>query len=101
MAMAIKYAKFAEKTFSTIDKLYIHIDEIHKNATQKHEDKNQDEKVHKTSPLTKLQPSSQLAEVDLSDEFDSSSDIHEEKFICRECDQTFSTESNLNFHLST
>ena len=35
-------------------------------------------------------------------EFDSSSDIHEleEKFKCTECQQTFSTESNLNFHMS-
>ena len=43
-----------------------------------------------------------LAEVNLSDEFDSSSDTHEleEKFKCRECKQTFSTESNLNFRMS-
>ena len=43
-----------------------------------------------------------LAEVNLSDEFDSSSDTHEleEKFKCRECKQTFSTESNLNFRIS-
>ena len=115
--MAIKFVKFAEKKISTIDKLCIHMDKFYKDALKyhnslqpkrskivekKHEDKIQDEEVHKTSPLTKLLPSSQLAEVNLSDEFDSSSDIHEfeEKFKCRKCQQTFSTESNLNFHMS-
>ena len=93
------------------------MDEFHKDALKyhnslqpkrskivekKHEDKIQDEEVQKTSPLKKLLPSSQLAEVNLSDELDSSSDIHEleEKFKCRECKQTFSTESNLNFRMS-
>ena len=68
---------------------------------EKHEDKIQDEEVHKTSPLTKLLPSSQLAEVNLSDEFDSSSDINEleGKLKCSESAETFSAESTLKVHL--
>ena len=63
-------------------------------------DSSKDHGVTKPEPNTEMEVDLSK-NVELSDEFDSSSDINEleGKFNCTECAETFSAESNLKFHL--